>query len=270
MASQQQFSTETCHRRVRQSPKSAVRTQTKVSLVQAESGLVKDCRNDHLASVRARRRCRMACIDSCPLPLGGIFWATWLRLAATVRVPRYLLRGLEKPSGLCPSFHSLHCLILSLQVAAKTKAPRSSLPVPAFALVLHPLAAGLQTHLPPCPASASAWRKAAVPLIQDSSWPRFCDPLQFSGLVLGYGVCYSDRKKKCSPKRRGQMWSSSRFWRHYWISLNRVARARSALNYMPDHGFVSYFSTPFWACPNWHMSLAIIWLAICQIILFDL
>lgn len=211
MASQQQFSTETCHHRVCQSPKSAVRTETKVSLVQGESGLVKDCRNDHLASVRAQRRCRMACIDSCPLFLGGLFWATWLRLAATVRVPSYLLRGLEKPSGLSPSFRSLRCLILSLQVAVKRKAPTSSLPVPAFALVLHPLAAGLQTHLPPCPASASAWRKAAVTLTQHSSWPRFCDPLQFSGPVLGYGVYHSDRKKNVAPKEEGRCEAAAAF-----------------------------------------------------------
>jgi len=76
MAMQQQFSTGTCHRGVCQSPKSAVPTDTKVSLVQGESGLGKHWRNDHLASVRAQGWCRMACICFHPLPLGGLFWAT--------------------------------------------------------------------------------------------------------------------------------------------------------------------------------------------------
>lgn len=45
------------------------------------------------------------------------------------------------------------------------------------------------------------------------------------------------------------------FWRHFWSYLNGIAGAQSAVS---DHGIVSSFPKLFWACPNWHMPLAII------------
>lgn len=59
---QQQFSAGIHHRSARQRPKSAVLTLAKVSLVQGEPGLSKDCRNGHLASIRAQDQRGMACI----------------------------------------------------------------------------------------------------------------------------------------------------------------------------------------------------------------
>lgn len=84
MALHHQFIAEACHHRVCQSPESAVHTETKALLIQGESGLGKDCRNDP-ASIRAQGNCQMACIQFCALSLGGLLWAPWLRFATKVR-----------------------------------------------------------------------------------------------------------------------------------------------------------------------------------------
>lgn len=130
----------------------------------------------------------------------------------------------------------------------KTKAPRSLPPVPVFAFVLHPLAASFESRLQLCPASIQLMEScsAADPRLQLSV--KFCSSQDHWYIMVASTVI----EKKRRPKRRGQIWSSSHFWRHCWIYLNRLAEAHSALNYMPDHEFLSYFPMSFWVCPNWH------------------